>query len=216
VSDPVIELPGGDIMIPLYGGLNAGEQARVLVTRSSDKGLTWHDPVTVAFDPLGCFEFDEPSLVYLPSGKLICMIRVHRYPELEYGYYLYQSESTDLGKTWTAPVKTPIWGHPPHIIRLQSGKLLCVYGYRRPAFGIRACLSHDEGKTWDLANELILRADSVDGDCGYPTSVQLADGRIFTIWYMSEKSTRMAGTPQGIFTYDSPLVFIGGTIYREI
>ena len=61
-----------------------------------------------------------------------------------------------------------------------------TYGYRRPPLGVRACLSSDCGKTWDLANEIVLRLDGgtlpeqnrkvADADLGYPTSVQLADG----------------------------------------
>lgn len=110
------------------------------------------------------------------------MIRVHQRAEEEYGDYLYQSDSYDMGKTWSPPVKTPMWGHPPHLLRLASGNVLCVYGYRRIPYGIRACLSHDEGKTWDIQNELILRNDGLDRDVGYPTSVQLADGRILPSW----------------------------------
>lgn len=143
------------------------------------------------------------------------MIRVHRHAEQEYGYYLYQAESNDLGKTWTAPKKTPIWGHPPHLLLLQSGSILCVYGYRRPPYGIQACLSHDEGQTWDLQNELILRSDGIDRDVGYPTSVQLADGTIFTVWYMCEPDAKMKETGQVFFGYDSPLAYIGTTFYRE-
>ena len=214
VSDPVIQLPGGELLMPLYGAYG-GEQARVLVVRSRDGGLTWSEATTVAFDPLGHFEFVEPSLLYLPTGKLICMIRVHRRPEQEYGYYLYQSDSYDLGRTWSLPRRTSMWGHPPHLLRLQSGRLLCVYGYRRPPYGVRACLSHDEGETWDVQNELILRADGIDPDLGYPTSVQLDDGTIFTVWYLCEPVGSLALTGNAFFSYRSPLGYIGGTFYRE-
>ncbi len=220
VSDPIIQISNGDLMIPLYGSY-LGEWQRAFTMRSSDGGGTWEDPVTVAYDPLGHFLFDEPSLLYLPSGKLICMLRVDRHLEEEYGYYLYQAESNDLGKTWTTPTKTTIWGHPPHLLHLQSGSILCVYGYRRPPYGIRACLSHDDGKTWDIQNELILRSDGIDRDVGYPTSVQLADGTIFTVWYLCEADASMGEAEvvstqvNTFFSNDRPLAYTGATFYRE-
>ena len=215
VSDPVIELPGGELLIPLYVNYHKGA-SQVIVMRSTDQGRSWVDPSTVAVDPFGYMSFVEPSLLYLPSGNLICMHRVHREHEQEYGYYLYQSESADLGRTWGPVRKTSMWGHPPHLLRLQSGNLLCVYGYRRKPYGIRACLSLDQGKTWDIRNELVLRDDGLDGDVGYPTSVQLEDGRIFTVWYMTEARAGDRPTDAEVFfSGGSTLGYIGGTFYRE-
>ena len=213
VSDPPIELPNGDLLMPTYTSPNVEERA--VVYRSTDSGQSWKDPVTVCEDPFGHFQFSEPSLLYLPSGKLICMIRVHQKAEEEYGDYLYQSDSFDMGKTWSPPVKTPMWGHPPHLLRLASGNVLCVYGYRRIPYGSRACLSHDEGKTWDIQNELILRKDGIDRDVGYPTSVQLPDGKILTSWYLCEADP---ATPQARSHFANSgvtLGYIGATFYRE-
>ena len=47
------------------------------------------------------------------------------------------------------PRPTPMWGCPPHLLALGDGRLLCTYGYRRAPFGVRACLSHDGGETWE-------------------------------------------------------------------
>jgi len=76
-----------------------------------------------------------------------------------------------------------MWGYPAHMLTLQDGRVLCVYGRRRPPFGIRACLSGDDGQSWDIDNELVIRDDFPNSDLGYPTSVQLADGTIFTTYY---------------------------------
>ena len=71
---------------------------------------------------------------------------------------------------------------------------------------MRACLSADHGKTWDLKNEIVLRMDGgtpagkprkvIDDDLGYPTSVQLADGSIFTVYYHNTSGSNcfVAGT----------------------
>jgi sialidase-1 len=192
-SDAVLELYDGTLVIPMYGA-RPGERQRSFILKSIDKGLTWADLCTIAFDPLGNMDFQEPALALLPSGKIVCMMRVYGVEQ-----YLWQSESVDGGKTWTIPRKTEIWGFPAHLLVLKDGRLLCSYGYRRPPYGIRACISTDEGKTWDLKNEIIIRNDGLHGDLGYPSSIELDDGKILTVYYFHDAN----GTR-----------FIAGSIYK--
>ena len=42
-------------------------------------------------------------------------------------------------------------------------------------------LSRDDGATWD--HDWIIRDDGPDGDLGYPASVELDDGSLFTVYY---------------------------------
>ena len=149
-------------------------------------------PSAVAHDPHGRLIFGEPSLLRLPSGKLLCMMRT--------GDYLYQAFSTDDGWVWQGLRRSPIWGFPSHLLRLRSGRILCTYGYRREPFGIRACLSDDEGETWDVSNEIVIRDDGVHRDLGYPSSVQLQDGRILSVYY---------------FHGEDDVRYIAGSIYTE-
>lgn len=89
--------------------------------------------------------------------------------------------STDRGAHWQ-PAGRPVpdaggtSGNPPHLIRLRDGRLCLTYGYRSPPFGIRARLSSDDGRTWKP--EIVLRADVVTHDWGYPRSAERSDGRI--------------------------------------
>ena len=71
---------------------------------------------------------------------------------------------------------------PPTRSCSSSGALLCSYAYRRTPFGIRACVSYDEGATWDIANEKIIRDDAVNGRISYPTAVQLEDDSVFAFY----------------------------------
>jgi hypothetical protein len=101
-------------------------------------------------------------------------------------------ESGDGGLTWNDPVKTSMKGYPAHIIRLKDGQLLCAYGVRRHApQGIRAVASSDDGKTWDVENELIIRGDGAGNpsDLGYPLLYQRADGSILVVYYLTTDGT---------------------------
>jgi hypothetical protein len=63
--------------------------------------------------------------------------------------------------------------------------------------------SDDDGKTWGKPLRL---AHTVDGgDCGYPSSVQLAGGRIVTAWY-SKETPDYAGYHMGATAWEAPEV----------
>ena len=101
---------------------------------------------------------------------------------------LWQFTSGDGGNAWTEPRPTAIVGKPPHLIRLQDGRILVSYGYRRAPYGERACISADEGESWNYANEIILCDDAPSSDLGYPSSAQLDDGTIVTVYYQQERA----------------------------
>ena len=93
-----------------------------------------------------------------------------------------------------------MWGYPCHLLRLSSGRILCTYGYRREPFGVRAAVSEDEGETWDMDHEIVIRDDGLHRDLGYPASIQLQDGRILSVYY---------------FHGEDGVRYIGGSVYRE-
>ena len=49
-----------------------------------------------------------------------------------------------------------------------------------------ACLSDDQGRTWDVANEIKLVGHWND-DLGYPSSTELSDGSILTLYYQADQ-----------------------------
>lgn len=196
----VAELPDGTLIWLVCDG-DMMRSERVWLVHSWDRGDTWSDPRLVAADPAGdrayygTISFAEPHLLSLGDGRVIAMLRTEPSDSPAEGR-MYQTMSRDWGMTWRPFTRTPIWGHPPHLLHLQSGAILCTYGHRRPPFGIRACLSHDDGETWDVQNEIILRDDGLGVDLGYPYSIQLPDGNILTVYYIyGEDSIRhIAGT----------------------
>lgn len=170
-----------------------GSKHELPVEESSDNGRSWKVIAMIEPTPPDEMEqFHEPHVVETDDGRLVAQFRFHAKPAPgekrrdEAECKLRQAESRDGGKTWTRMTPTEIQGYPPHLITLRSGQLLTVYGRRLgPGFGEYACLSDDQGRTWDVANEIKL-AGHFDNDLGYPASVELVDGSILTVYYQAE------------------------------
>lgn len=124
----------------------------------------------------------EPHAVVLDDGTVIVHIRVQGGEEVKY-FTIYQSESCDSGKTWTKPhpILPRLGGSPPHLLKHSSGTLICTYGYREKPYGIKAMFSKDGGKTWDVDHDLYI--NGVSADLGYPSTAQLPDGSLLTVFY---------------------------------
>jgi len=179
-------------LIAIYGHVQAGGDTAVWGIRSQDDGETWQ-VVQIAAPQPGIRGFNETAICDNGKGEIIAVMR----PE-DQKLNSYQCFSSDGGKTWSTPVSTGFWGYPSNLLLLRDGRLLCTYGYRRAPMGIRAMLSEDGGHTWDLEHPIVLRADAQGhgGDNGYPISVQMQDGHVFTIYYINdnENVTHVAGT----------------------
>jgi len=161
---------------------------------SADNGRTWTLRGAVPIIPGTSDEqYHEPHVVELPDGRLLGLIRMQNHgdaPRLEerglVHFSLIQTESADGGRTWTPAQPLGFHGSPPHLMRHATGALVCVYGYRLPPYGQRAMISRDGGQTWEA--DYVLRDDGPDGDLGYPSSVELADGSILTVYYQKAGS----------------------------
>lgn len=164
----------------LYAGKQLWEGTkRVGVCDSRDDGQTWRWLAEIAERPGDSHaNYHELHAVEAANGRLIVHIRNHN--KQNAGETL-QTESADGGKAWSVPHPIGVWGLPSHLLRLNDGKLLMSYGYRREPFGNQARVSKDHGRTW--SEPIPISQDGASGDLGYPSTVQLAGGWLLTVWY---------------------------------
>lgn len=123
----------------------------------------------------------EPHAVVLDDGTILVHFRMD--DEAAPIFTVYQTESHDGGKTWSKPRRLLplLGGSPPHILKHSSGMLISTYGYREKPYGIKVMFSKDEGKTWDYGHDIYV--NNICDDIGYPSSIELDDGSILTVFY---------------------------------
>ncbi len=178
-----------------YGATgNDHDPARLVEIHSDDGGKTWSEPKTVQ-ENIGKMNVMSASLVKTTSGKiLLTYIRIdsNRFANLWF------KESTDEGKTWSAPKqlshgkKGLIFTVNAAAIRLKSGRiLLAAYGspsawQKDEHFRAFSYYTDDEGATWHRSTNEV--------DCPLrgamePEIEQLSDGRILML--IRTQTTRM-------------------------
>ena len=176
-------LPGADgsLRVLAYAQAVDKETNKVSMFRSDDDGKTWKtmsaisDGKNVAAVPTG---HNETAFMHLGNGKWIAAARRWRA-----GQAMDLFHSNDDGKSWQYGSQlTKDSQHPGHLLRLDNGGLLLTYGNRiKGQYGVAVKFSTDEGKTWSEPSLIV--DDLTSGDSGYPSSVQLPDGKIMTAYY---------------------------------
>ena len=153
----------------------------LMIEESTDNGRSWHVLSKVKLQPpYNAREHGfEPYPVETDDGRLIVFCRT-MIPRMT------QVVSTDGGRTWGEMSETPLAGNPPHFLKLKNGKLLCTYG-RRTTLHEMVTVSDDQGRTWDVANEIFL-SKGCDTDMGYPSTVENDDGTLLTVYYQKENA----------------------------
>ena len=161
-----------------YGRAGQG-QGRIGVCESADDGETWRWLAEIPTRPGDNFDdYHELHAVEAADGGIIAQIRNHnKSNERE----TLQSESRDGGKSWSVAHSVGVWGYPSHLQRLSDDRLLMTYGHRRDPIGNQARISEDHGSSWSAA--MIISGDGSSTDLGYPSTVELDDGSLLTVWY---------------------------------
>lgn len=148
-------------------------------SESIDDGRSWRWVSTIepaeGDDP---FLYHELHAVEYADGKILSQIRNHNERNNK---EILQTGSVDGGRTWSRPFPAGIWGYPSHLLRLGDGRILMTYGHRREPYGVQARVSRDGGASWGEA--VILLGEGAPRDLGYPSTVQLDEKKLATVWY---------------------------------
>ena len=172
----VVCLPDGTLASTVYASCGDAQprpdSAYLLFSR--DGGASWGEPALIGAD-----DYNETDILRLRADRWLAAARTARDGHVE----LFVSE--DEGRSWSrqGPLSLPAQ-HPAHLCLLADGRVLLVYGLRNQGLlGVAARLSDDEGESWSAPRVLVNLG--IPADCGYPSSVQLADETIVTAYYAS-------------------------------
>ena len=185
----------------LWIGTVYGEQGKIeaYTINPDDGSLNFYSRIDT--DGYGDLMFDEPNAIQLPDGKIICHFRIEE--ESRNIFTLYQSVSEDNGKTWSKlkQIIKDDSGAPAHLFLHSSGTLISAFSRRSMPYGIRAVFSNDGGETW--SDEHIIYENRCSDDLGYPSTVELNDGSLLTVFYAKEAEDSPAVIMQQKWCFDN-------------
>lgn len=189
-GEPVL-IPFGDVcvngdecVVSCYGSSSWHQDLahHSLLLRSGDGGRTWGD-VSV----IGAGNYNETDLLVHSSGRWLALARTKAIVSEDvgaaHGANVRLMVSEDEGRTWefVHELSQPSQ-HPGHLLELADGRILASYGSRIPRFrGVIGRISEDAGESWSAP--FVIVGGLLEGDCGYPSSVQVEDGEIVTAYY---------------------------------
>ncbi len=156
---------------------------------SEDKGSSWRFASKIASDDK--IEFNETSLHETAKGDLVAFMRTEAFDD-----HTAIARSTNHGVSFQPWEDAGFQGHPHFALGLPDKRVLLVYGYRHPPFGIRARVLNSECTNAGAAPEIFLRQDGGNGDLGYPWAVQLDEQRVLVVYYfnLADWPRHIAGT----------------------
>lgn len=156
----------------------------ILAYVSYDEGVTWEYLSKLPYPDNFTDELlSEPYAIRLKNGDILAAVRSEStaiWPARE-TLKIYTTRSSDGGKTWSEPQLLDLHGAPPHMLEHSSGAVILAYSRRKEPMGEYVRISKDNGVTW--SKDFRISSAPPDWDHGYPTSVELENGDILTVYY---------------------------------
>lgn len=164
-------------------GLDSTAFTPIQAYRSCDCGKTWNYVSELSCpDGLAWDHFHEPHVLDLGGGHLLGSVRAQG-ENVPYAFSIYTVTSDDNGLSWSPMTHVDVQGSPPHLMMHSSGKVILTFARRgKDHCGERALVSSDHGKTWEKLYILDENRPE-DGDLGYPSTVEMPDGSLMTVYY---------------------------------
>lgn len=199
-SDPIkvpLTSPHGPVFTPegklLYVGKECAwgqglETSAMYAMESTDDGMTWS-----VLSKLPCPEgfqwgqIHEAHGIQLTDGTILAALRVHD-ETLQGRMTIHFLRSTDGGHSWSTPERLPgLLGAPGHLLQHSSGAVILTYSCRvEGRRGQYARISRDSGLTW--SEDIAVSPEAPDWDHGYPSTAELSDGSLYTVYYQKWES----------------------------
>jgi hypothetical protein len=198
----MVTLPDGTMLMAVYGyevrpngQKTESDRNHSYVYRSADDGRSWKRLAEIGD---GKQQLNETALLRLPDGRISAALRSR-------AGAVWLSDSKDDGMTWSATKQlSPDKVHPADLCLLADGRVLMALGNRVGPFGVLGMVSDAAGK-FDWEKRFALVTDAASGDCGYPSSVALKDGRALTLYYATRAKDEPGwGVHCGAVTYQIP------------
>lgn len=191
----IVVLPDGTALMAVYFEFTDGRGNESYLFRSTDGGKSWGAGPPVLLGK----HFNETGIVRLKDGRLLAAMRAEK------GASVSITESSDQGRTWSAPQQvTKDNEHPADLVQLRDGRVAMVFGQRNAPRGVHAMVSED-GRAWDGSRRIVLADDAPNGDCGYPSSVETGKGRLVTIYYqVDDAKNALATSSSRAVTWQAP------------
>jgi hypothetical protein len=179
----------GALYVPAYDCRMSGPAPETRLSssylfRSEDNGRHWRDARLIGRD-----RFTETDVVQTREGHWLAAARTladYAHPDLPGSapsVALFRADGRARDWVEVQPLTVPAQ-HPGNLLALQDGRILLTCGSRVAGYaGVFTKVSEDGGRTWEFLASLVTEVTL--GDCGYPSSVQLADGTSVTAYYAS-------------------------------
>ena len=211
LTGPVLQLPDGRLACHFelnkhYNDTSTWRHSSVIMF-SADGGKTWPEHTVSSNDPENrIFYWDQRPAVL---GKECILDLFWTYDNRAAVYLnIHARESLDLGRTWSAIWDTGVPGQPAAPVPLSDGRIGMVYVDRSGAPAIKMRSSHDGGRTWPDASEIVLYTSAAESQTwdkgrmqdawaemgkfsvGLPATATLPDGDVLAVYYAGPHTDR--------------------------
>ena len=175
LTGPILCLANGDLVCHFelnkhYNDLQPWQHSSVMMF-SSDGGMTWGRPTTVAHDPSNRFFYWDQRPSVLKDGRLFDVFWTFDRQTARY-INIHARQSTDSGRTWSEIWDTGVPGQPAPVRELLDGNLIMVYVDRTRDTMIKARLSPDGGRRWPDESESVLYSGARKSETDSKSSMQ--------------------------------------------
>ena len=211
LSGPVVRVPGrGWLVTSEFSHAGTPDRVRChgAYAQFSSDGENFAAPVDVVPDDPDIFFYDQRQRICPATGRPVAMFWTYdNRAATDIEMHMAWGDAEDL--TWESPRSMEMAGQIAMPIPLERDRLLAFYVHRHQPASLRLVASRDEGRTWDIANELVVYENEGAGEqgisaetsydefweamgtwtFGHPTAAVLGDGTLLLIYYAGPDET---------------------------